>query len=194
MAFRVLIPEKWHKCQKLGMFNKIKLLACFIEIHVYAFLIILICRLQNEFNWTLQSPCEFLFSICLPLSLCSLLLLSCFLLGRILSDSLWLDRSANFCLMLLTYFLCGFIVEPAIHSHNLRAKKKSGNNICWLSGDYALCIKSRWCGKWGKYVKTFRKKLGNLRSLCCNIFTPLPLRTAHLGWVIAQNEELPGFY
>ena len=25
--------------------------------------------------------------------------------------------------MLLTYFLCGFIVEPAIHSHNLRAKK-----------------------------------------------------------------------
>ena len=26
--------------------------------------------------------------------------------------------------MLLTYFLCGFIVEPAILSHNLRAKKK----------------------------------------------------------------------
>ena len=27
--------------------------------------------------------------------------------------------------MLLTYFLfCGFIIEPAIHSHNLRAKKK----------------------------------------------------------------------
>ena len=26
--------------------------------------------------------------------------------------------------MLLTYFLCGFIVEPAIHSHNQRAKKK----------------------------------------------------------------------
>ena len=25
--------------------------------------------------------------------------------------------------MLLTFFLCGFIVEPAIHSHNLRAKK-----------------------------------------------------------------------
>ena len=25
--------------------------------------------------------------------------------------------------MLLTYFLCGFIIEPAIHSHNLRAKK-----------------------------------------------------------------------
>ena len=24
--------------------------------------------------------------------------------------------------MLLTYFLCGFIVEPAIHCHNLRAK------------------------------------------------------------------------
>lgn len=23
----------------------------------------------------------------------------------------------------VTYFLCGFIVEPAIHSHNLRAKK-----------------------------------------------------------------------
>ena len=31
--------------------------------------------------------------------------------------------------MLLTYFLCGFIVEPAIHSHNLRAKKKGGNDI-----------------------------------------------------------------
>ena len=27
--------------------------------------------------------------------------------------------------MLLTFFLCGFIVEPAIHSHNLRAKKKN---------------------------------------------------------------------
>ena len=26
--------------------------------------------------------------------------------------------------MLLTFLLCGFIVEPAIHSHNLRAKKK----------------------------------------------------------------------
>ena len=24
--------------------------------------------------------------------------------------------------MLLTYFLCGFVVDPAIHSHNLRAK------------------------------------------------------------------------
>ena len=31
--------------------------------------------------------------------------------------------------MLLTYFLCGFIVEPAIHSHNLRAKK-SVKMIC----------------------------------------------------------------
>lgn len=28
--------------------------------------------------------------------------------------------------MLLTFFLfCGFIIEPAIHSHNLRAKKKN---------------------------------------------------------------------
>ncbi len=26
--------------------------------------------------------------------------------------------------MLLTFLLCGFIVEPAIHSHNLRAKRK----------------------------------------------------------------------
>ena len=26
--------------------------------------------------------------------------------------------------MLLTFFLCGFIIEPAIHSHNLCAKKK----------------------------------------------------------------------
>ena len=32
--------------------------------------------------------------------------------------------------MLLTYFLCGFIVEPAILSHNLRAKKKGGNDMC----------------------------------------------------------------
>ena len=31
--------------------------------------------------------------------------------------------------MLLTYFLCGFIVEPAIHSRNLRAKKISKNNM-----------------------------------------------------------------
>ena len=32
--------------------------------------------------------------------------------------------------MLLTYFLCGFIVEPAILSHNLCAKKKGGNDMC----------------------------------------------------------------
>ena len=32
--------------------------------------------------------------------------------------------------MLLTFLLCGFIVEPAIHSHNLRAKKKGGNDMC----------------------------------------------------------------
>lgn len=49
--------------------------------------------------------CDFLFSICLLFSICSLLLLSSLLLGCILSSSLWLDRSANFCLMLLTFFL-----------------------------------------------------------------------------------------
>ena len=32
--------------------------------------------------------------------------------------------------MLLTYCLCGFVVEPAIHSHNLRAKKKCENDMC----------------------------------------------------------------
>jgi hypothetical protein len=31
--------------------------------------------------------------------------------------------------MFLTYFLCGFIIEPAIHSHNLRAKKKMKNDM-----------------------------------------------------------------
>ena len=32
--------------------------------------------------------------------------------------------------MLLTYFLfCGFIIEPAIHSHNLRAKKEGKNDV-----------------------------------------------------------------
>ena len=31
--------------------------------------------------------------------------------------------------MLLTFFLCGFVVEPAIHSHNLRAKKMMKNDI-----------------------------------------------------------------
>ena len=31
--------------------------------------------------------------------------------------------------MLLTYFLCGFVVGPAIHSHNLRAKKASKNDV-----------------------------------------------------------------
>ena len=32
--------------------------------------------------------------------------------------------------MLLTFFLfCGFIIEPAIHSHNLRVKKKRKNAI-----------------------------------------------------------------
>ena len=37
--------------------------------------------------------------------------------------------------MLLTFFLfCGFIIEPAIHSHNLRAKKKMDNDI----GDYQV--------------------------------------------------------
>ena len=102
MAFRVLIPEKWHKCQKQGMFNKIKLLACSLEIHVYAFLIILICRLQNEFNWTLQSPCEFLFSICLLFCLCSLLLLSCLLLSILL----WSFLNSSWLLSLGVLFCC----------------------------------------------------------------------------------------
>ena len=31
--------------------------------------------------------------------------------------------------MLLTFLLCGFIVEPAIHSHNLRAKNMGKNDI-----------------------------------------------------------------
>ena len=31
--------------------------------------------------------------------------------------------------MLLTYFLCGFIVEPTILSHNLRAKKNRENDM-----------------------------------------------------------------
>ena len=31
--------------------------------------------------------------------------------------------------MLLTFFLCGFIIEPAIHSHNLCAKKMDKNNV-----------------------------------------------------------------
>ena len=31
--------------------------------------------------------------------------------------------------MLLTFFLCGFVVEPVIHSHNLRAKKKRENDM-----------------------------------------------------------------
>jgi hypothetical protein len=32
--------------------------------------------------------------------------------------------------MLLTFFLfCGFIIEPAINSHNLRVKKKRENAI-----------------------------------------------------------------
>ena len=31
--------------------------------------------------------------------------------------------------MLLTFLLCGFIVEPAIHSHNLRAKKEEEKDM-----------------------------------------------------------------
>jgi hypothetical protein len=31
--------------------------------------------------------------------------------------------------MLLIYFLCGFVVEPAIHSYNLRAKKADKNDM-----------------------------------------------------------------
>ena len=31
--------------------------------------------------------------------------------------------------MLLTYFLCGFIIEPTNHSHNLRAKKNNENDM-----------------------------------------------------------------
>ena len=69
-----------------------------------------------EFYRPLQISSKFLFSICLLFSLCSLLLQSSLLLCRILCGSLWLDRSANFCLMLLTFFLfCGFIIDPAIH-------------------------------------------------------------------------------
>ena len=50
--------------------------------------------------------------------------------------------------MLLTFFLfCGFIIEPTIYTLNLRAKKKSKNDMALFSGTYALCVKSRWCGK-----------------------------------------------
>ena len=45
--------------------------------------------------------------------------------------------------MLLTFFLCGFIIEPAIHSHNLCAKKKRENDMRRLSDVYAFCTKSR---------------------------------------------------
>ena len=31
--------------------------------------------------------------------------------------------------MLLTFFLCGFIVEPTNHSRNLRANKMDENNM-----------------------------------------------------------------
>ena len=31
--------------------------------------------------------------------------------------------------MLLTFLLCGFVVEPAIHSLNLRAKKNDENDM-----------------------------------------------------------------
>ena len=116
----------------LLLIKKRRILLASLPAGFYAFSIILNMSSANRtlLNST-EISCDFLFSICLLLSLCSLLLLSCFLLGRILSDSLWLDRSANFCLMLLTYFLfCGFIVEPAIHSHNLRAKKKGRNDMC----------------------------------------------------------------
>ena len=43
--------------------------------------------------------------------------------------------------MLLTFFLCGFIIEPAIHSHNLCAKKKRENNMRWLSDVYVFVPK-----------------------------------------------------
>ena len=104
------------------MFNRFKLLACFIEIHVYAsaskkrrillaslpagfYAFPIILNMSSENRILLNSTelsCEFLFSICLLLCLSSLLLLSCLLLSilllsRILSGSLWLDRSANFC-------------------------------------------------------------------------------------------------
>ena len=32
--------------------------------------------------------------------------------------------------MLLTFFLCGFIIEPANHSRNLRAKIKKKDVMC----------------------------------------------------------------
>ena len=129
--------------------KKRRILLASLPAGFYAFPIILNMSSANRIllNST-ELSCDFLFSICLLFSLCSLLLLSSLLLCRILSGSLWLDRSANFCLMLLTFFLfCGFIIEPAIHSHNLRTKKKMKNDMYWLSNVYVLCVKSRWCGK-----------------------------------------------
>ena len=38
--------------------------------------------------------------------------------------------------MLLTFLLCGFIVESAIHSHNLRAKK----NVKMIYVDYQVIM------------------------------------------------------
>ena len=41
--------------------------------------------------------------------------------------------------MLLTFFLCGFIIEPAIHSHNLRAKKI--RKMIWVDYQiFTFCI------------------------------------------------------
>ena len=65
----------------------------------------------------------------------------------------------------VTYLLCGFIIEPAIHNHNLRAKSMSKNDMSWLSGVYIEYAKNRWCGKWGKNVETFPKKLGNYPNI-----------------------------
>ena len=50
--------------------------------------------------------------------------------------------------MLLTFLLPLWIHYRTRYScHNLRAKKKSKNDMALLSGTYALCVKSRWCGK-----------------------------------------------
>ena len=77
-------------------------------------------------KWTqlnlIELSCEFLFSICLLLCLCRLLLLSCLLLDRILSGSLWLDRST-----------CCQCIWRSIWSH--------GINWCYLCVTYH----SAWC-------------------------------------------------
>ena len=59
------------------------------------------------------------------------------------------------------YFRCGFIIEPAIHYHKMRARKWQTYQPYLIISHLAFsCKKNKVCGKWGMSGEKFHRKMG----------------------------------